>query len=145
MKSVLRGFLGTFTSRHSDFDGYWLFGLILKDLDGTKINLLAAAAGTPSSKEKDEAMRLACLKFQDQLEKHGFRSVVLREAELRLELLPGTKEGFVNGKLSNGQEIRFEVHVVSKHGKHFKAVETIFVAPHDARKELRSTRRLVGG
>jgi hypothetical protein len=145
LKGVLNGFLGTYTSRYSDFDGYWLFGLVLEDLNGTNINLLAHVSSSPAPNEKEEATRLACLKFQDQLEKHCLRSANLREAKLRLEVLPGTKEGFVNGKLSNGREVRFEVAVVSEHGKRFNATEIVFVAPHDELKEQRSTRRQVGG
>ena len=33
LKSVLAGFLGTYTSRYSDFQGYWLFGFIVEVID----------------------------------------------------------------------------------------------------------------
>ncbi len=32
IKAVLDNFLGTYTSRYSDFHGYWLFGFLVKDL-----------------------------------------------------------------------------------------------------------------
>ena len=32
IKGALRGFLGTFTSRYSDFHGYWLLGQLLANV-----------------------------------------------------------------------------------------------------------------
>jgi len=32
MTAVLKNFLGTYTSRYSDFQGYWLFGFLVPGL-----------------------------------------------------------------------------------------------------------------
>ena len=40
IKSVLQNFLGTYASRYSDFEGYWLFGFLIADVDA----LLASIA-----------------------------------------------------------------------------------------------------
>jgi hypothetical protein len=48
---VLHNFLGTFTSRYSDFDGYWVFGFLVESMDAVRIDLLAdveSANSTPS-------------------------------------------------------------------------------------------------
>ena len=142
LKSVLRGFLGTFTSRNSDYDGYWLFGMILDELDGMEIDLLHPPAGVSPVKEKGEAMRLACREFVEQVEKHGLRISDIKEARLKFETLPGAKEGLVNGKPSTGREVRFNVTAASQRGKRFEAAAVVFVAPHDSDKERRSARAI---
>lgn len=44
MKSVLRGFLGTYTSRYSDYRGYWVHGQLPPDLLECTIDLLGSAS-----------------------------------------------------------------------------------------------------
>jgi hypothetical protein len=42
LKGVLRNFLDTHVSRYSDFDGYWLFGLLMHDVgDLLEIDLVS--------------------------------------------------------------------------------------------------------
>ncbi len=41
IRGALNGFLGTYTSRYSDFGGYWLFGLVANELRQLQIDLLA--------------------------------------------------------------------------------------------------------
>jgi hypothetical protein len=38
---VLCGFLGTYTSRYSDFDGYWIFGFLVAQVVDVKFDLWA--------------------------------------------------------------------------------------------------------
>jgi hypothetical protein len=40
IKGVLHNFLGTYTSRYSDYDGYWLFGMLVRDVEELSIDLL---------------------------------------------------------------------------------------------------------
>ena len=44
IRGVLGNFLGTFTSRYSDYDGYWLFGFLVADLKDLRIDLLLSLA-----------------------------------------------------------------------------------------------------
>jgi hypothetical protein len=37
----LRNLLGTLTSRYSDFDGYWVLGMIVADLSAPTVDLLS--------------------------------------------------------------------------------------------------------
>jgi hypothetical protein len=53
LNSVLRGFLGSYSSRYSDFDGFWLFGFLVSDLALMEVDLLASVelgrdVGTPA-------------------------------------------------------------------------------------------------
>lgn len=41
IRGVLGNFLGTYTSRYSEHDGYWLFGLVVAELGELEVNLLA--------------------------------------------------------------------------------------------------------
>ena len=40
IKGVLHNFIGTYTSRYSDYDGYWLFGMVVRDVAELRIDLL---------------------------------------------------------------------------------------------------------
>jgi hypothetical protein len=44
IKSVLRNFLGTYTSRYSEIRGYWLFGFLVPDLGELHFDLLSRRA-----------------------------------------------------------------------------------------------------
>ena len=64
IKGVLDNFLGTYTSRYTDYEGYWLFGLLVADLGEVEFDLLAAG-GSPDS-PLGVAELAASLKFADQ-------------------------------------------------------------------------------
>jgi len=68
LRGVLAGFLGTFTSRYSDFDGYWLLGFLVKERE-IVIDLLADPSD--DSSPVSAARHLAAVKFGEQLQKSG--------------------------------------------------------------------------
>ena len=43
MKSVLHNFLETYTSRYSDYDGFWVFGFIVETMLPANIDLMASS------------------------------------------------------------------------------------------------------
>ena len=45
VKGVLDNFLGTFTSRYLDHNGYWVFGMLVGDLGELRIDLLRSIEG----------------------------------------------------------------------------------------------------
>lgn len=136
LKSIVRGFLGTYTSRYSDAEGYWLFGFLVSELDNLEIDLLQAA--NPMLPEKWlEAAMLASRRFEEQVKKHGFDALRVREARLTIQKLPGQKAGAVNGRKTVGSDVAFSVAVVSDLERRFEAVTVAFIAPHDPRHELR--------
>ncbi len=75
MRGVLGNFLGTYTSRYSDFDGYWLFGFLVSDLGEFRIDLLAPNPGEPNT-PLAVAVQLAAAKFDDQMRWSAPRKLV---------------------------------------------------------------------
>ncbi len=137
---VLHNFLGTFTSRYSDFDGYWVFGFLVESMDGVRIDLLGGVAENADSSPSGFARRLAAQKFSEQIAKAGLSRKWFREAYLDISKSPESTVGFVNGRSSSGYDLRFRAHVVTDLGREYDSTAAIFVAPHDPKIESRSTR-----
>jgi len=140
IKGVLHNFLGTFTSRYSDYDGYWLFGMLVADVGELKIDLLSPSVGPTASAPVAAAIRLAAQKFREQVEKAGLSVSRTREARLDITRPPDSRRGSVNGRVCAGHDVRFVAKVVSDNGKTYESEISVFVAPHDSRVESRSTR-----
>jgi hypothetical protein len=135
MKSVLRGFLGAYTSRYSDHRGYWLHGQLPSNLRDWSVDLLGS---TPASDELAEAARsLATRRFAEQLHKAGLTFDVVREATLRIERIPDLVQGPQGEFQSDGHMVRFTARSVTDHGRTYQDEHTLFVAPHDPAKERR--------
>jgi hypothetical protein len=133
----LAGFLGTFTSRHSDFEGYWLLGFLVTQRE-IGIDLLAVAPG--SDAPVGAARRLAASKFGEQLRKAGLSSSNLRTATLRIERSDDMQESLAGSWRRSGFTLRFRAEVVADNGRKYQREECVFVAPHDPRFESRSVR-----
>ena len=67
LKSVIRGFLGTYVSRNSDYNGALLFGDVIDHLTVDEINLTESAPTPPSMAPEHALIGLARFKFQDQM------------------------------------------------------------------------------
>ena len=141
IKGVLHNFLGTYTSRYSDYDGYWLFGILIGDVGELNIDLLSPSVDPTASAPMAIAIRLAAQKFREQMEKAGSGVSCVREGWLNITKLPDSQRGVVNGRVCNGQNLRFVAKVVSDYGKTYESKLSLFVAPHDSTVESRSTRR----
>lgn len=136
LKSVVHNFLGTYLSRETDFDGYWLFGLLVSGLVSLETDL---ADRTPRSAVDplDAAIVLAATKFADQVSKAGLDPWRIAKARLRITRAPGMVEGSVRGRRRDGYDVRFEVCAVADTGLRCELARSAFVAPHDPRVELR--------
>lgn len=139
MRGVLGNFLGTYMSRYTDFDGYWLFGFLIGDLGELRIDLLAPSVGTPST-PFDVAARSAAARFEDQLRKAGLTRSQVCEAWLVLRKLPATIEGSVNGQPCIGHQLLFSAEAVTDNDRCYRREQGVFVAPHNAKVEGRSGR-----
>jgi len=139
IKGVLHNFLGTYTSRYSDFDGYWLFGLLVEKLGRISIDLLDAS-GERKATPLAYAEWLAAQKFREQIGKAGLPRSWFQEARLDVTKSADTRLGLVNGRSCSGYDVRFLAHVVTDLGKTYDSASSIFVAPHDPKVELRSAR-----
>jgi len=139
---VLRGFLGTYVSRYSDWDGFWLFGFLVSELRVMEIDLLGAGGDVaPADTPEAAARALATSKFRDQLAKVGLPAGRVEAASLTLErLAPAT--GLADGVARAGFQLRFRAATTTDTGRVFEAEQIVFVAPHDPRVERRSARAL---
>lgn len=139
IRGVLQSFLGTYTSRNADFDGYWLFGFLINDLGELQIDLLTPKV-TDSCNTLDVALRSAVGKFEDQMRKAGLERSQVREAWLTIRRLPERAEGSVNGQLCEGYNLSFLAGAVTDCGRRYEIQNIVFVAPHNPEIELRRGR-----
>ena len=137
IKGVLDNFLGTYTSRYADYKGYWLFGLLVSDLDVVVFDLLAGGGGHGSLLEVAE--RLACVKFADQMRKAGLDASQVHRAWLRIARPPGTVAQYscFAGRCRAGYGVEFRAGSETKEGRVYERGRVVFVAPHDPLCELR--------
>jgi hypothetical protein len=138
---ALCGLIDTYASRYSDYDGYWIFGLLVREADSFSFDLLHEESKSRFSPVVAHAHQLARLKFQEQLERAHIPSACVSEAKIVIQKLGDSKVGPVNGLMMNGHQVSLAAEAVSDLGKKYRAEKFLFVAPHDPRVELRSVRR----
>jgi hypothetical protein len=139
IKSVLRGFLGTYMSRYSDYHGYWLFGFLVSEQGQMDFDLLGRGdrdARTPLA----FAEQLAATKFEDQARKASLDPSQIQEARLRISRSPDAADGLVNGHTVAGFNFAFKAFSVMDDGRRYECEQVVFVARHDPIIELRSMR-----
>jgi len=142
IKGVLHNFLGTYTSRYADFDGYWLWGLLVEELKELHIDLLQSDSPASTS-ASTYAISLAVVKFSEQIEKAGFDFLVIRKANLVITRSKTTRTDLQAGQTGlarTGYDLRFETTVEFNDRKAYKNVLSLFVAPHDPKVEAQSAR-----
>ncbi len=141
---MLRNFLGTLTSRYSDWNGYWLFGFVVNDLERLDHDLLIPIAGSPDQTPLAHIRSLATMKFLEQLSKARLDPIHIREATLILERLPGRVEvkynPYTDPYTSSGYRVRFMVSAITDLGKVYECEQIVAVAPHDWTHEFQSSR-----
>src|SRR4051794_2585687 len=94
LKAILHNFLCAFASRYSDYDGYWIFGMLVGTVDVHRVNLLGSELAA------DDALTTAGViaqqRFRQQLTKSGLDGSYVREAWLEIHRSPRTATVFVN-------------------------------------------------
>lgn len=142
IQGALHNFLGTLTSRNSDFEGYWLFGFLVEGMQVISVDLLVAdpdiegADAMPLGAFKQFAMQ----RFAEQLAKAGVAKVRVREAVLKVSKPAVSRIRAVNGHLALGHDIQFGVGGTTDLGRPFAFTISRFVAPHNPQVEQRSGR-----
>jgi hypothetical protein len=136
IKSVLRSFLGTYTSRYTDYEGYWLFGFLVEDIGELEFDLLSQGGNldTPLA----TAEQLAIVKFADQVRKAGLKPEWVTEARLGITKRPDAIRGSVNGRVCDGYEVYFRVSSKMDDDRHYACEQVSFVAPHNPQVEKKS-------
>lgn len=135
IKSALAGFLGTFTSRYSDYEGYWLLGLVEPELRQSTLDLLAGAPRDPTPSAAWR--RLAVRRFAEQVAKSGLTLAIVREAVLETAARPGSEVGRADEHRAEGHTVDFVVRVVLDTGRAYERTASVFIAPHDPARERR--------
>ena len=135
IRGALRSFLGTFTSRYSQFNRYWLFGFVLKHGDRFDIDLMSSDLEPADPKPVAAARALARLRFREQMAKNRVKESVVA-ASLSIEVAP---EGVaVVPHWRNAKPVRFTVEARSKGGESISASSIVQVAPHNPFFEMQS-------
>ncbi len=137
MKGVLEGFIGTYVSRYSDYDGYWLFGFLVPDHQRLRIDLLSNEACSVDDAPQGAATALARAKFRDQVTKAALPFGTIHTAKLDIVRQPGTRKGYVNVE-RDGYDVLFKVTATMDNGRVYERQRSVFVSPHDASIERRS-------
>lgn len=140
----LGNFLSAFVSRNSDYDGWWLFGLLMPRLGSLEIGLLAASRPN----DETEIIRFAARRAQDVFSTQMALAGVshnLREATVTLSRTSISLEGTPNRHPSPAFEIDVTARVVTDVGPVLEKRRTLLVAEHEPSVEHRSSRRLAPG
>ena len=112
VKGIIGNFLGTYLSRYSDYQGYWVFGFLIDELETMRVDLLNP---TPDRRPAFQfAIDLAVTRFKEQLTKGHVDAKSIALAELRLSRGPHPVAVAVNGQPSTGWEIQATVFVELK-------------------------------
>ena len=138
MRSVLHNFLDTYTSRYSDYRGYWLHGQLLADLGQFEFNLLEPVPDSLDSNGLVAGARLlASQRFTEQLQKSGLSAQMIQEAKLQIVRIDGVVKGWQGDFMADGHMVRYTARSVMDNGSVYQDERIVFVAPHDPAKERR--------
>lgn len=138
--AVLHNFLGTYTSRYSDYGGYWIFGMVVRDGQHLEIDLLDSAYDATETSPVAVTMQIARRTFTEQLGKARLRTGWIREARLIITRSTSTRNDVVDGHMRTGYDVSFAATAVSDLGRTYESARSVFVAPHDPSVERRSAR-----
>jgi hypothetical protein len=142
LRGALHNYLGTLTSRYSDFDGYWILGLIVGDLgETTTIDLLSDSGLDIEPTPLAAFTRLAREKFREQIARQRIPVSFVRSAAVEIAKPATRTERYVNGHVTAGYGVTFSARAESDLHTIYVSRASVFVAPHDAAIERRSTRR----
>jgi hypothetical protein len=136
IKGVLHNFLGTYVSRNSDFEGYWLFGFIVEEIQQVRINLINKNLDD-SNRRIMIAERVAIQRFTELANKAGMQMSWLNEAYLEITKLISPLDVYVNDRLCTGYKLLFKVHVETDLGISYENSSSLIVAPHNPEIEKR--------
>ncbi len=143
LKSVVRGFVGTYVSRYSDFDGYLLFGFVIDTIRDVTVDLTRPVRPQLAEDALDEWQRLAAFKFQEQLSKVGLPISVLQEATLSIRRTTARRGAVVLRGVPvmvDGFDVDFSVRAVTDLGRVYDTSVREFIAPQNPNLFARSGR-----
>jgi hypothetical protein len=140
IQSLLHNFIGTYVSRYSASRGYWLFGMLVNELSGMRIDLLAPEVSATQSPPMLMAVQLARTKFQEQAKKAHISLSHIKEAHLIVARSDSPASGTVNGRTVSGHEYTFLARAISDLEDGYQYETRVFIAPHDPNVERQSAK-----
>lgn len=138
IKSVLHNFLGTFTSRYTEYNRYSFWGFVLPYLDSCEIDLLKKNRHYSENVLLDEFSDLACKIFLEQLRKHKIEMHELLKANLTFIILAPLFEHGINNPLPQGSTLKVLAEVQTIYYKIYCRTISITVWKHDPAIEFQS-------
>lgn len=134
LRSVLHNFLDTLSSRYSDLDGYWIWGQVVEDVDGLRIDLDGSVplAGPPAVASLGQ---LARERFAEQLQKHRLTLSRVQAPSLTVACVEGAT-AMVDGFARPGYAVTLTARA-TWHGIQHARSASFVVAPHDPTLESR--------
>jgi hypothetical protein len=135
LRGVVGNVLGSYLSRYSTFDGYWLFGFLVPDLDNLQVDLLGpiAIGETP----REQAVARAQQLFHEQLAKARYPRADITRATLVLSKDEPMRVEH-EGRSDDGWRLVARIAVTTAGGRTFEAHRSIGVCKHDPQQEHRS-------
>ncbi|MEM7246244.1 MAG: hypothetical protein AAF533_12925 [Acidobacteriota bacterium] len=142
IKGVLHDFLGSFTSRNSDYRGYWLLGQLLPEPEQRELDLIGRPTGGGGAWgfARDLALRL----FQEQVLATGLGLEDVDAATLEWCRGDGVMSLSKKNPRVIGYRVRLRVRATMVGGRCFERHVTLdYVSPRDPRRDRRSTRSML--
>ncbi len=135
LRGVASNTLGTYLSRYSRFDGYWLFGFLVPELDELDVDLLGhdASSASPSAQAVSRAQHA----FQEQLGKAGYPRAGITRAILTLRRGDATRVAY-ESRTGEGWRVVATIQITATNGRTFGGRQEVAVATHDPLRETRS-------
>jgi hypothetical protein len=137
VSGVLKSFLDSYTGRHTDYRGYWLFGFLVDGPGVLELDLLGASA-TRAATPTEAARIWAVDDFRDQLKKAGVPDEQVKQAQLRITTAAETIRRLAGETARDCHEMTFEITAVADNGQRFEAMCKRFVAKHDPQLEIQT-------
>ena len=138
IKGVLRKFLRAYTSCNSDYDGFWMLGVIAPHLPDLYIDLCARSDPHSSADPVADATQHARQRFWHQVDSAHISSH--RIAQAQHWVTRAAEPAVLHYGRLGAYEFTFHARAVSDNGCLLEDQVTIVIAPHDPQRDNRRTR-----
>ncbi len=142
INGALAGFLGRFTSRNADYQGYWLIPFLLDLHEPIQIELLAytEVKGKMADDIRAVATRFAQITLSEQLKFVERTPAELQRASLLITSSSESEQRLAGSHVRECFPMKLKVQVKTNSGREFARDLSLFVAPFDPSLARRSTR-----
>jgi hypothetical protein len=144
LNGVAAGLAGSFTGRNNDIDGYWALGLLRSFADRHQLKSLRLDLATERTEPDDPFLARVCQNYRAALARQlAARSIdpsSVQEAEI-VVTFDSANFGTTGPAATHGSPFSCSVRIVDDRNQEHRQTVLAHCAPHDPKRELRSTRR----